>query len=295
MRVILTGAGGFLGQAVLQRITECRDISAVSFTSKPEKLQPLFSEYAGISIQNNKSLSCFAFKKTDILINCAFPMSASGAQMADGLKFISFVLETAVENGVGAVINISSQSVYSQKRSECADEASAVVLENDYAVGKYAGELLTNTICRNIPHTNLRLASLIGTRLERRVVNKFVKQALSGTQIHVADGKQRFGYLDVRDAADGIIRMTQYPAKGWAEIYNLGRNGGYTLLEIAQCVRDIGTEYGVTTDICTENSSVWQNSQMNCSLFQSTFNWSPKHTLADSVRDIFTAETDGAI
>ncbi len=293
MKIALTGAGGFLGRALLQEISKISDISAVAFTSKKEKLHAAFLDFKNITIADNRDIVNFCFQNIDILINCAFPMSAKGEEMASGLQFINTVLCTAVDSGVGSVINISSQSVYSQKRKEAADESTPPVLENEYAIGKYASELLTNSICREIPHSNLRLASLIGTDLDRRVVNKFIKQILSRQQIKIIGGSQRFGYLDVRDAAKGITKMLKVPAKKWDSVYNLGQNKAYTLLEIAECAKDVASEYGIVSDdIYIEDSDIWQNSEIDCSLFFNTFNWKPEYTLKDSTRDIFEKERE---
>ncbi len=293
MNIALTGAGGFLGRNLLRELSKQSDINAAAFTSKKEKLYPMFSQYGNICVADNADIESFRFDNIDVLINCAFPMSAGSEEMANGLDFIRNTLKIAKEGGVGAVINISSQSVYSQKRIEASDENSPLCLENDYAKGKYEAELLTNSICKNIPHTNLRLASLIGTELDRRVLNKFVKQILFEQPIKIMGGKQRFGYLDVRDAASGIVKMLKTPAENWAEVYNLGINGSYFLLEIAECVRCVGAEYGISPlDINVDSTDIWQNSEMDCSLFYNTFNWKPEYTLEDSTRDIFAKEME---
>ncbi len=291
MHIALTGAGGFLGRALLDQATEYPEISVTAFTSRRELLCEQYCRWTNVAVLGNEGISGFSFEKTDVLVNCAFPMDGKDAQLAVGLQFVRQVLESAVDSGVGAVINISSQSVYSQSRPEAADEHTPVVPESKYAVGKFASELLTNTICREIPHTSLRLASLIGTDLEQRIVNRFVRQILSGQPLHITGGSQRFGFLDVRDAAAGILKMARHPPEDWAQVYNLGRSGGETLLEIARCVRGLGMEYGFASpDIAIAPSAVWHNSELDCRRFQSAFDWRPRYPLRASVADMFEAE-----
>ncbi len=291
MNVALTGSGGFLGRAILELLTEYPEISVTAFTSQRRQLSEMYRQWKNIIITDKDLVFEFPFEEIDVLINCAFPRNENETELASGLLFIRQLLESAVEGGVGAVINISSQSVYSQNRYEAADENAPVVLESKYAVGKFTTELLTNTICRRIPHTNLRLASLIGAGLEQRIVNIFVKQVLSGQQLHVVGGNQRFGFLDVRDAASGILKMLKYPVTNWKEIYNLGRNGSDSILEIAQCVRSVVKEQGIILpEMVLELSSAWQNSELNCQQFQTTFEWYPQYALKDTVVSIVEAE-----
>ena len=99
--------------------------------------------------------------------------------IADGLKYIQSVFEKSVEGNAAVIVNISSQSVYSQKRTEAATEETPVCLESPYAVGKYAVELMLESICRGSKtrYTNLRMASLIGPGFDQRIVNRLVRQA----------------------------------------------------------------------------------------------------------------------
>ena len=66
--------------------------------------------------------------KDSIVISCAYPRNSTGTAIADGLRYIQIVFKTAMENGAAAINNISSQSVYSQQRTESCDRGDSGVL-----------------------------------------------------------------------------------------------------------------------------------------------------------------------
>ncbi len=287
MKIAITGAGGFLGTEILRQLSVCKDIIVYAFTFGFERERTSFVKSENIIPIDNNEAENFCYSDIDVLINCAFPRNVSDASFADGLNFLQKVIDKASVDKVGSFINISSQSVYSQIREKSADESESCVLESKYAVGKYCSELAVNSAFRDIPHTNLRMASLIGVGFNQRIVNKFAQMIIEGKQISIAGGNQLFGFLDVRDAASGIIAAA-LSDKEWDEAYNLGTNKAYTLSEIAEKAVEIGKEFGfeALSPEYTE-SDKWQNSALDCRKFHEAFSWTPNYSLETTISDIF--------
>lgn len=290
-RVLVTGAGGFLGKELLEKLLKDGDNRfelLVAMTSQPEKLAQKYSGYKSLRIVDSRDLSCFSFSEVDVLIHCAFPRNEEGVELARGLTFTRDVLSKASWDGVGSVINISSQMVYSQKRLEPATEETEINLETKYAVGKYAAELMTDEIFMEIPHTSLRMASLIGVGFHDRLVNKFVRQALEREPICINSGKQRFEFMDVRDAATAILNILDFPLDRLEPIYNLGSGDVRTLEEIAHLVSAIGSEYlDWEVPIHETEGERWHNSSLNSEQFRRDFLWKPAFTLEDTIKYLF--------
>lgn len=285
MKIAITGAGGFLGRNILE-ILKNKDCEIYAFSSQEAALQ---KEYMGAENYNFLNVSEEIPYNIDILLNCAFARNEDGEQMAIGLNYIKKVFCQCVEKEVSTVVNISSQSVYSQKREYSADEFSKLNLESKYAIGKYATELLLNTICQKINHTNIRMASLIGCGFDQRIVNKFINVALARKELSVLAGKQAYGYMDVRDAADALVTMCMdyKNAEHWSNIYNLGIKETYSLIEIATEVqKQVETKTGCKVKMKITEQDAYINTELNSSLFYDTFNWYPKYTLKDTVEDI---------
>ena len=289
MTILLTGAGGFLGTHLLEVLLSQTDHSVIALTSQSKNLcEMLHAAGNRLKIVPTEQCASLPFTEIDVLVNCAFPRNEDGTKMAEGLRFIAEILKAAVDGGVSAVINISSQSVYSQQRTEPATEETPLNLEGKYAVGKYAAELLTNTLCAAVPHTNLRLASLIGAGFDQRVPNKLVAKALAGEELKVLTGTQYYGFLDVRDAADAITAVINSDPVTWSEVCNLGTNEAYTLEYIAKMVTEIyNQKFSANITYRTEPSEKNFNSALNCRKFNAKFHWTPCHSLSDTIQWIY--------
>lgn len=290
-RVLVTGAGGFLGMELLEKLLKDGDNRfelLVAMTSQPEKLARKYSGYKSLRIVDSRDLSCFSFSEVDVLIHCAFPRNEEGVELAKGLAFTRDILSKASWDGVGSVINISSQMVYSQKRLEAATEETEINPETKYAVGKYAAELLVEELCRGIPHTSLRMASLIGVGFHDRFINKFVRQVWQREPICINSGKQQFEFMDVRDAATAISHILDFPQGGLKPIYNLGSGDARSLEEIAYMVRAIGSEFlDWEVPIHETEGEHWHNSSLHSATFCRDFLWKPAFTLEDTTKDLF--------
>lgn len=290
-KITVTGAGGFLGRNLLDRLLRSGPIEIVAITGKsrlaliPNWQPNVNSSKIAVVAPNDWDQIDREISDSDILINCAFPRNVDGVGMARGLRFIDRLFECAGMNGDCAVINISSQSVYDQNDPKPATEEDELCLGSCYAVGKYAAELLLASHCSRNRHTNIRLASLIGPDFNQRVVNKLIVNALQNKELSIRDNGSKYGYLDVRDAAAGIDIIACANQEKWDEVYNLGSAKAYTLMEIVEEVKTAFMQNGLLCNI-VKKESVIDNpiySQINSSRFREQYDWKQKYTLKDSV------------
>lgn len=234
--VVLTGASGFLGSHIVKKLKNNGDYRVVALSSKPEELK---KKIGGSNIEYHhkdtlKKKESSNMLKDAIVINCAYPRNFIGAEIADGLKYIQSVFKAAVMNQAKGIINISSQSVYSQQRTEVATEITPISLENSYAVGKYSVELMLDSICdgSNTKFTNLRMASLIGPGFDQRIVNRFATKMLHHERITIIQQEKSMGFLDVDDAVEAVLSLLSYNVSMWKTVYNVGNGKGYTVEQI---------------------------------------------------------------
>lgn len=283
--IYISGASGFLGKHLISQLLR-EDVVIYAGTTQFEKLNNYF-DFPNIHILPAGDFTKVDWKNIDILVNCAYPRNEDGTCLANGLKYSYDLITCAVEHGLKALINISSQSVYSQRRSIPADENAEVCLESKYALGKYATELFVNSICgKSVLHTNIRLASLIGKGFDQRIVNRLINQLIKQNAIHIIGGNQIFGFLDVRDAASAIVAVTK-SINNWNEIYNVGSVNSYTLIELADMILDVAREkYSKQVSMTIEQNDSFQNSSLNCNRFNKAFHWTQEYSMKRSIADI---------
>lgn len=287
-KIVVTGASGFLGSHLVERLKDNENYCVYALSSHPEELA---SKIGGSNISFlHKDIVTGGgdiFEEA-IIINCAYPRNATGIAVAEGLKYIQSVFETANENKALAIINISSQSVYSQQRTEAATEKTPVCLENSYAIGKYAVELMLESICKgnNTAYMNLRMASLIGPRFDQRIVNRFAMKLLHGETITVVKQPKKMGFLDVEDAVSAIMAVADTSMDNWKHIYNVGNGQGYTVEEIYNAIAmEIKDKIEITEPIYETGTDVSSTAVAYKSLNIDT-GYVPKIDLNESIKRI---------
>ena len=295
MRVIITGCGGLLGRELLRQLAQDDRHVVYALSSQVKKTSILMDEYSNITVFHadaliNRQITC---DSETVLINCAFPRNENDPYMAQGLEYVRATLCAAAQGGIGAIINISSQSVYDVSRVCPATEEDSLVLQSKYAVGKYATELFTHMLPSDVHYTNIRLASLISADFDQRLTNKMVDNALKTGELSVLSCDQRFGFLDVEDAARGILMLMHTPAKTWEPVYNLGSDFCYSLTEIAQTISSLLAKEWNTPIVIKEISAEKTGASALCNdrLKKQIGNY--QHiTLAESLRRIIARKNN---
>lgn len=289
MKVVLTGSGGFLGRHILETLSGREQYEVIALTSQTDALQ---SQYAGdnkICVMQSKEYGQIDFSKIDLLISCAFPTKPDdGIGLAQGMQYVCQLLCTASEAGVEQIIDISTQSVYGTQRSSEADEQTIINLDTKYAAGKYYTELMLNEICHRSRVVHYRMTSLIGPGYDQRITNVLIRRLIEGAPLRIVDGKQVMGYMDVRDGAEAVVDsipfLRQVPHK---EIFNIAGEA-HSLFEITDTIVKVGYEYGLTADsIIREETGKTRNTGLNASKFRSTFEWQPRYSLEEAIREIY--------
>lgn len=293
MRIALTGAGGFLGSEILRQLACENNVDVVAFSSKETLPAESLFDKKLIVLSPDQATCSESYHGVDVLINCAFPRNANGAAIANGMNYLATVFNVSSQLGI-AIVNVSSQSVYDQHRKSPAMEQTPLCLDDSYAVAKYATELLLKAHCSEMPHTSIRLASLIGPGFDQRVVNKMIKKAIAGETIVVTDNGSRYGYLDVRDAASGILAVAKNAPESWLPVYNLGIKQGLSLTDIGRSIERIANcEFCLKCNIAfKEKDSPCEAvcSTVDSSLLIGQFKWMQSISLDETVRSIFEYE-----
>ena len=181
--IAVTGATGCVGKELVTQLL-LQGKSVLAFSSDEEQLCNYLVGHGAnntdqLVVVGRNDFDALAEQPIDLLINCAFPRSDEGKPLAAGMQYAQSLFEAARDARVGGVINISSQSVYSQTREHQATESEPICPDGKYAVAKYAVEMIADLVLQDVPHTNIRLASLFGSAFGQRFVNFFVKQMIA--------------------------------------------------------------------------------------------------------------------
>lgn len=290
--VLVTGANGFLGRELIQELLSKSNINVVAMTSNKEVLISKFGEITNLKVidSNEYFIEEMSNSDIDVLVNCAFPRTSKSNELTDAMIYTEKLIKKSFELNVKKVINISSQSVYSQKSLKIPTEDSKVEPDSFYGLTKFSCERIVSMLCqsKDVTFSNIRLASLAGLDLDVRMTNRFVKSALEETPISITGGKQQLSYLHVKDAAIALVAMIRSEISIWHPVYNLGNIDSCTVLELAEKVEysaKKNSELKVQTVVSKGDSNF--SNIINSELFCKKFKWQPKYTMTAIVDELF--------
>lgn len=282
--VLVTGASGFLGHFVVIELLKNPELEIVAIGGRPEdKANPL-PESQKLKFYTLDKLFTENFTNVDTVINCAFARSNDAQQLAGAIEFTEQAIERFVAMGVKSVINISSQGVYERlPKGELSNEDSPILPVDLYSMVKYSVERMFNVSA--IPYTtNVRLASLM---MPQRFLYFFVKKAKAGERFTVTAPNQYAALLDVKDAASGLVAITNLEPEKRANIYNLGIGRQYSLLEYAETVKTIGVKLGYNVSFEVADNGTEVCAGMDCAKLMEDTGWKPTFLIEEMIVKLY--------
>jgi UDP-glucuronate 4-epimerase len=250
MKVLVTGAAGFIGMHVVQRLAGRGD-SVVGIDSlnayydpslkqaRLEQLAPLDGfRFQRLDIADGVSLDAlFAAEKFDGVVHLAAqagvrysidnPLAYGESNLAGFLN----ILEACRHHPVRHLVYASSSSVYGGNAKMPFSEGDSVDHPVSlYAATKKANELMAHTYSHlyGIPTTGLRFFTVYGPwgRPDMAYFS-FTRDMLDGTPIAVYnDGKMMRDFTYIDDIVDGVVAVLDKPAMSDPDFEPLAPNPG---------------------------------------------------------------------
>src|SRR5260221_6857408 len=138
MRVLVSGAGGFLGRYVVNRLLERgHDVRAIVRPMTSELVWPKEVELVRADLRVCDSLAS-AFTHVDAVLHLAAATSGSeDVQFASTAVATERILEAIVQSCVKRIVHVSSFVVYNWARARKVMDENTPVLDYPYDLGPY--------------------------------------------------------------------------------------------------------------------------------------------------------------
>jgi UDP-glucuronate 4-epimerase len=278
MKILVTGAAGFIGMHVALRLSRRGDeVVGVDNLNdyydvrlKEDRLAVLLSNlkfrFIKMDIADNEAMGeLFTRERFDRVINLAaqagvrYSLENPHAYVSSNIVGFTNILELCRHHDIEHLVYASSSSVYGANTKtpfsvhDCVDHPVSL-----YAATKKANELMAHTYSHlyGLPTTGLRFFTVYGPwgRPDMAVM-LFTKAILEGRPIDVFNsGRMQRDFTYIDDIVEGVVRVLDNPAEGdlkwWGhipdpgssyapyKIYNIGNNRPVELLRLIEVLED---------------------------------------------------------
>lgn len=274
LRVIVTGAGGFLGQSLVRRLEALG--SQVVALSRGDGFRLLEDS---LPLQTGDHVFHLA-AETGVPDSWRDPAAFHLVNSHGTVRVLDQcrVSESSLTY-VGAYI-------YGTPQELPITEQHPVNPNNPYAFSKWMGEQACAWYADvfGMPITAIRLFNVYGPgQSDRFLIPRLVEQAISAgnDDIEVMDLAPRRDYLYVDDAVDALLHA--HPRQGFS-VYNVGSGDSYSVKDVVDVVlRQTGAKKGIRVVGGPRQNEI-ADVRADCSLIMGRTDWRPKFSLEEGVR-----------
>ena len=301
MKILLTGATGFLGAEILAELLNQDEIEVIAWGRDPTRVKALKRRFsANIHSLRVEQRDLFESNPRSLAIDAVIhaaalrpPTIQNPSDLAHAnVEGTRQIVRLAEQAGCQRILYISTQSVYGSRGAPWAEDA-PLCPETPYAISKCDGE--TEMLRSNrINATILRISRLYGvtpfTRWEE-LPGRFAKAVSRAEPLTIhGTGEQRSDFVHVRDAARAVIMAALAPSKSSTpRIYNVGNGRSVSLNELVRLFRQLAPTFGfppITVQRIPDHSlGGMQHLELNTACIRETFAWSPKINLREGLAE----------
>ena len=298
MKVLLTGAAGFLGSHLSKKLIEHKhEVIAIDdlSTGSIKNIKHLINDPNFSFIEHDVRIPYQV--KVDSILNFACPASPVNYQK-DPVRtietnFLGMINLLHLANETGArIIQASTSEIYgdptqSPQKESYWGNVNPIGIRSCYDEGKRAAETLCFDYRRqhDLDTRVIRIFNTYGPNMatgDGRVVSNFIVQALRNEPINVyGDGQQTRSFCYVSDLVEGIYKLLMLEKNPETPI-NLGNPNEFTILELAKVVIEITNSKSEVVN----NPLPQDDPKQRCpdiSLAKSILNWKPTIELREGI------------
>ncbi len=230
MKIAVTGAGGFVGQAVTENL-ERKGIEVI----------PVSRSNTDYSVERLAEV----IRGADKIIHLAAVRGGDGSMSdyRDNERVTENLLTAMTQAESDHIIFASSRMVYSGEELIPWKETDVPAPNSLYGISKLEGEHLCSYCSRKygFGSTCIRIAQVMGTGDKvRNMMNVFLEKAADGEQLKViGESRARRQYIYVHDLAEVICRVAVNSDGVGQDVINAGMEQAYTNLEIARIFSEV--------------------------------------------------------
>lgn len=294
MRVLLTGACGFIGSHILRELLAQHIPVAIILRndSNTWRIQPYLDQVTIIPshlADMSGALPEILKFSPDTLINLAWygvenKYSNDNKQMIENLTLVQALFDIAKNAGIRSFIGTGSQAEYGP-RNAVINEEMVTLPSTLYGVAKLSAYHMLKILCEKqaMRFAWLRIFSSYGPMDNPDwFIPYLITQIRKGAIPKLTKGEQLWDYIYVQDAANAIIAVAK--SQTAAGIFNLGSGEVNTVRYLAETIRDsINSDLDLDFGAIPYRHDQVMHLQADITRLTQLVNWQPKVNLQQGI------------
>ena len=271
IRIVITGATGFIGTALCRKLEEKKEYSIIKVTRSQDVMTGFFQ------VTNYQQTP-----PGDILIHLGEdPDRARVNKMSDlYIQDTRQTMKSLLMNRYKKIIYISSSTVYSDKNESLCDESMPTYANDTYSTLKLENEKKV----LNSGGIVVRLSNVIGNGMSKNNVLSDVLSQLSNKHypVTIRDVSPVRDFIMVDDVVDAIFKLMQNNASG---VFNVGSGVETSINQLVKMVLDVSKQKNRKV-ISIVKDYKYSYNVLSIEKINNIVGWSPKFTLVQSIYKI---------
>lgn len=253
LRVLLTGAGGFIGSHLAQRLvrTGAQVRAFVHYNSRNDRglleylsddvqaaLDVVLGDLTDATMVRRAVADCQLVLHLGALIAIPYSYQAPRHFIDTNVIGTLNVLQACLEERVCKIVHTSTSETYGSARYTPMDEHHPLQGQSPYAASKIAADKLAESFyCSfNLPVATIRPFNTFGPRQSARaVIPTIISQALAGDTIRLGALTPVRDFTFVEDTVAAFMKVAELPDT-IGQVVNIGTGHGVTIGEVAHMV-----------------------------------------------------------
>lgn len=243
MNIAVTGAGGFLGSAVVPALAR-KGATVHAILGPGDTATPAAAAVSRLEIRDQSALRT-ALTGAEVVVHLAGPASVA-ASFLEPLLYLQVhaegtaaLLEACRAAGVSRVVHVSSAEVYGRPLRNPVDEDHPLSARSPYAAAKIAAEKLIEaaTYAHGLSAAVLRPFSIYGPGASKdSLIPRIIGQALERKpEVMLRDLRPIRDYCYVTDLAEAAAAACQLKEGGFV-VFNIGTGVGTSVAQVAELI-----------------------------------------------------------
>ncbi len=252
MRILITGAAGFIGSEFLNQIVRNCDyevtvVDSLTYAGRLQNIEEVRNEidFRRIDIRDRDEIeNLFTKSNFEKVIHFAAEshvdksISNPSIFLETNIYGTQNLLEMSIKSNVSEFLHVSTDEVYGSLSEGFAKEDHAFNPTSAYSASKAAAEHFVNAARHtfNLNTKIVRCSNNYGPRqYPEKLIPFFVSKLIAGKNVPIyGTGENIREWLHVRDCAAGIISVLE--SKKTNEIYNISSGQFHTNLEVTRMI-----------------------------------------------------------